>query len=111
MKTAYEYLPFLPALIAEEICGEPYTGREWGLAHHSPSMADRVEAARQKMTPEQVERFCQEVDARCQAAYAADARWFLRCVRAPDDSGLRQLYIFVRHWLSAYLLKPQERVA
>ena len=103
MKTPYDQLPFIPALIAVTVCGQTYTGQELG-GGQTQSAVERIETARQQMTPEQVARFASYVDERCRVAYERRAPWLLKCARSKSNLGRDQLYVFIRHWLAAYLL-------
>jgi len=103
----YNNLPFLPALIAEMFCRQGYTCIEHSDGVRSQSFVDEVEKLRQAMTAEQVEEFSNLCDIRCRWAYDAKVKWFDKIVRAKDNSGRNQLYIWISHWLSAYLLVPK----
>jgi len=99
----YENLPFLPAMIAETICGEEYTEQEYSEGLRSKERAKRIEIKRQAMTPEQVEAFAKYVDERCKIAYELKADYFMNVINAKGNQGLDQLYIYVRHWLVSWL--------
>ena len=64
----------------------------------------RVEALRQKMTPERIAEFARLVDEKCRAAYEKRAPWFMKIAQSKTNAGRDQLYIFVAHWLHAFLL-------
>ena len=83
----YENLPFLPAMIAETICGEEYTEQEYSEGLRSKERAKRIEIKRQAMTPEQVEAFAKYVDERCKIAYELKADYFMNVI-----SLFRQLF-------------------
>ena len=97
----YDELAIVPRLIAETVCGEPYTGAE--MLGRAVAVAD-VEAARQRMTAEQIAEFASFSDERCRVAYERGADWMLKCARSRSNRGRDQLYMYVRHWLAAYLL-------
>jgi hypothetical protein len=105
-RLAYESLPFLPNIIAETICSRPYTEQEYSQALRSLDRAAKVEALRQQMTPAQVREFAEICDARCKQAYEAGADWFMKCVKARGNRGRDQLYIWLTHWMAAYLNDP-----
>jgi hypothetical protein len=106
----YENLPFLPAMIAETVCGEEYTEQEWSEGLRDKERANKVEIKRQAMTPEQVEAFAAYVDERCKIAYELKADYFMKIVNAKGNRGLDQLYVYVRHWLVSWLsLKPENK--
>ena len=102
----YDELAFIPRLIAETVCREPYTGQE--ISGRAVAVAD-VEAARQQMTAEQVAEFASFADERCRVAYERGADWFMKCARSRSNRGRDQLYMYVRHWLAAYLLDTWRR--
>jgi hypothetical protein len=102
-KIPYENLPFLPAMIAETICSEEYTEQEWSEGLRNKERANKVEAQRQAMTPEQIDAFAKYVDQRCKDAYELGADYFMKIVRAKGNRGLNQLYVFIRHWLVSWL--------
>jgi hypothetical protein len=99
----YENLPFLPAMIAETVCGEEYTEQEYSEGLRNKERAYKVEVKRQAMTPEQVEAFAKYVDERCKIAYELKADYFMKIVKAKGNQGLDQLYVYVRHWLVSRL--------
>lgn len=94
----YDELALMPRLIAETVCGEPYTGHE--ISNPCPSMVATVEAARQQMD---VTDFASYADVRCRMAYENKADWFMKIARSRSNRGRDQLYMYVRHWLAAYL--------
>lgn len=100
----YHDLHLLPYIVADTVCQQPYTGSEWSWHLRNPHNVAKTEQLRQAMTPEQQREFCQLVDQRCRAAYVARADWFKRCLHG--TSGRDQLYIWVSHWLAAYLANP-----
>ena len=100
---AYDELPIIPAMIAESVCQRPYTGAEWSWTIRDASTVERIEAARQRMTLEQVRAFSDACERLCHAAYDAGAKWFCELARARDNSGRDQLYVWASHWLASYL--------
>lgn len=102
-RKAYDDLPFLPSIIAETVCGKKYTGYE--VKNISPDQVIKTENARFAMTREDIDEFCNLVDARCRAAYEAKAKWIDKCIKA--NNGLDQMYVFLTHWLASYLDNPQ----
>jgi hypothetical protein len=102
----YEDLTLLPAIIADAVCGREYKGEEYSDALRDSRMAERVEALRKKMTQEQVNEFCQLADNRCKRAYECRAPWFEKLLRH-SDGGRDQLYVWLSHWLSSYLINPE----
>lgn len=101
----YDKLPFLPELIASTVCGQIYRQQEFSEGVRSQATIDRVEAKRLVMTPAQIEDFSEKCDAKCEGAFNAKAKWFMDCVKARDNSGRDQLYVWIRHWMVAYLDK------
>jgi hypothetical protein len=100
---AYEALPFLPYLIAETICEQEYKMQEFSEGMRSEKDIAPVEEKRKAMTFEQIREFGTQCDARCRAAYTAKAKWFMDCVNAKANYGRDQLYVWLRHWMVAYL--------
>jgi len=105
-KTPYEDLPLLPNIIAEAVCSQPYTGQEWSQGLRSGDEITKIELARQQMTPDQVQDFANLCDTKCCLAYHLGAKWFLACVKAKNNYGRDQLYVWIRHWLASYLKDP-----
>lgn len=103
----YDDIPVLPSIIAETVCSEVYTGQEWSLQRR-PGIAyiERIEAARKAMTPEQVREFAGLADTWCHKAYEQRVSWMLDAAEAKDSSGRDSLYVFIRHWMVAYLTNP-----
>lgn len=106
-KTPYENLPLLPNLIAETVCGQPYEMQEWSPEHRSQSIIDKVEAQRKAMSPEAIKEFAHLCDKRCLYAYEHKMKWFLDCVKAKDNRGRDQLYVYIRHWMTAFVDNPE----
>jgi len=107
MKTPYDSLPLIPTIIADAVCGLPYTGQEISVHLRSASDVERVESRRRAMTPEQRREFADLCEVRCRAAYKAEAEWFLKCVRSKTNAGRDRLYLWIAHWLTAYLHDPE----
>jgi hypothetical protein len=101
----YEELPLIPTILAERVCSRPYTGREF---RNGPSSADvrRIEAARQRMTLEEIRAFADKCEERCRAAHEAGARWFVKIANA--DDGREALMVWLTHWLASYLTNPSQ---
>lgn len=106
-KTPYDQLALMPSIVAGTVCGRPYKQIEISEGMRVQSQIDRIEAQRQKMTQESIEAFERHVDALCRAAYDADADWFLKCVNG-GTPGRDQLYVWVSHWLCAWLTREYE---
>lgn len=105
----YDELAFIPYQIARTVCGEPYTGAEISTASRSGRQIGKVEAIRQQMTTEQIAEFASFADERCRVAYERGADWMQRCARSRSNRGRDQLYMYIRHWLAAYLLDMNRR--
>jgi hypothetical protein len=105
-KTPYDRIPLVPAIVAEAVCSQPYTGAEWSEGALSPTDISKVETARQKMTQAQIREFSDLCERRCRAAYEADTKWIVKCAKAKGNRGRDQLYVFVSHWLASYLHNP-----
>lgn len=102
----YDSLPLVAIIIADTVAGRPYTGSELSERSRSPVEVAKIEALRQKMTHDQAREFAEICDARCMAAFEAKAKWFMDCVKAKDNRGRDQLYVWISHWLAAYLKAP-----
>lgn len=100
-KTKYADLHILPNIVAETVCGRPYTGNEFSPGLVTPEQIQSVEAQRLAMNHDDIERFASLVDKFCEDAYRRSAKWFLKCL--DGNAGRDQLYIWVTHWLVAYL--------
>lgn len=103
--TRYEDLPLLPHVIAETVCSQVYDGSE--ISYNSQSQILAVEAKRQQMTSEEIAEFASLCDTRCRLAFTNRAEWFRKCVRSKSNRGRDQLYVWIRHWLAAFLTDPQ----
>lgn len=104
-RKTYEEIHLLPNLVAETVCGEVYTGQEWSPQVRSSYDAEKIEALRLKMTPDQVREFSDLCDERCRQAYNAKAKWFEKIVKSKD--GRPQLMVWLRHWMASYLKNPE----
>ena len=58
------------------------------------------------LTPAQVSWFIRHVDVWTRWFHANNAKWKMS-LEAKDNSGRDQLYVWVNHWLDAYLLNPE----
>lgn len=106
-RTPYEDIAFLPYLMAETVCGQPYTGQEFSdQLRPGPRQIEKIEAARLAMTTEQIAEFAEHCDERCRGAYNKRMDWFMKCVRAKDNSGRDQMFVWIAHWLASYLTDP-----
>lgn len=106
-KVPYDRMPMVPAIIAETVCSQPYTGAEWSEGAVSHAQISRVEIARQAMTQAQIGEFSDLCERKCKAAYEADAKWIVECVQATGSRGRDQLYIYMSHWLASYIHDPE----
>jgi hypothetical protein len=102
--TKYEDLPLIAFIVAESVCGRPYTGQE--LSAQIRPDPSKTEALRQAMTDNQVAEFSGLCDAWCKAAYEAKADWFMKCARDKGNGGRDILYVWISHWLASYLNDP-----
>jgi len=59
------------------------------------------------MTQKECRGFAELVDANCKAAYKAKAEWFEKIVNDRGNTGRDRLYMWVSHWLAAYLENPK----
>lgn len=102
----FDELPLLAWVVAETVCGEPYTQQELGPMLRDPDseMCRRVERRRGALTKERIAEFGQAFETLCRAAYAVRADWFEKCVRAKDNAGRDRLYVYARHNMAAWLL-------
>lgn len=103
----YENLPILPYLIAETVCSQKYTGMEISSQSIRYSDVEKTEALRLKLTSQQIEEFADWVDRRCRYCYENNVNWFMKIIKSKNNSGRDQLYVWVSHWLSAYLNNPE----
>lgn len=102
-RTPYEELHLIPAIIAEGVLDQQYTGEELSVRLRSGASVAAIEKARVDMTFEQKKAFVELCDTRCRVAYEKKASWFELCVLKQDNSGRDQLYLWFSHWLSAFL--------
>lgn len=105
-RISYDHLHILPNLVAEMICQKPYTGMEISIQSRDFNKVKEIEAKRQAMTSTMIREFSDMADERCRAAYGARAKWFELVVKAKDNKGRDQLYIWIAHWLASYLTNP-----
>lgn len=105
MRTPYEQLTLLPSVIAKTVCEQEYRMQEMSEAARCDREVAKTESLRKAMTPEQVEEFACICDASCKAAYESKAKWFMQCVRR-GNQGRDQLYVWLRHWMAAFLSNP-----
>jgi len=107
-RTKYEDLAILPTVAAEHVCAQKYTGAEWSM-QNCPSNAEiaKIEKKRQAMTPEQIREFADICDARCKKAYELKVEWFQKIVEARGNKGRDQLYVWLTHWMTSYLMNPE----
>lgn len=104
-KTDYFDLPFLPNIIADTVCAREYKQQEWSVGLRSAREMAKIEALRLKMTQDQIDEFSNHCDEKCKMAYENENKWFMDIVKARGNKGRDQLYVFITHWLSAYLVK------
>ena len=90
-KLPYDTIPLVPAIIAESVCSQPYTGAEWSKGALSHADISKVEIARQRMAQAQIREFADLCERKCRAAYEADAKWMMKCARAKSNRGRDQL--------------------
>ena len=81
---------------------------EWSVNARHTRTVEEVEALRQKITREQVDEFCKLADNRCKRAYEKQMDWFEKIVRAKGNRGRDQLYVWISHWLSSFLVNPDK---
>jgi hypothetical protein len=106
-RTKYEHLPFKFDVMAEAVCSRPYTGEEWSVsARPSSSEISEIDGKRQRMTASQVREFADICDARCKASYEARTPFLQRIIDAED--GRDELYMWLTHWLTSYLMNPEQ---
>lgn len=104
-KRLYDELALWPYVVAEAVCEQPYKS-EFSAQLTNPDEVARIEAKRQKMTRAEIEAFATRADERCRLAYEAGADWLVKCVTCKGTTGRDQLYVYMRHWLHAYLINP-----
>jgi len=103
-RTKYEDLPILPNLVAETVCGIPYTGCVLVVSRDEIA---KIEAARKKMTQEEIREFANICDERCECAYEEKAHWMENIVDGLEGDGRRGrdlLYCVLTHWMTSYLM-------
>lgn len=91
MRTTYDTLPIVPALVADAVVSQP-------------SADPRAEPIRANLTPEQRREFADLCDSICRAAFDARAPWFMKIARSKTNHGRDQLFMWVRTWRDAYCL-------
>lgn len=106
-KIAFEHIPFIPFIVAETVANQPYTGMEYSENARNPVYVQKYENLRQKMTKKQIEAFAEWVDRRCRYCYENNVEWFMKLANAKTSQGRDQLYVWVSHWLAAYLNNPE----
>lgn len=97
----YDDLHLLPYIAAETVVNTPYDGSELSSEARCSATIQKLETARQALTPEERETFVKWADQRCRGAYHANVKWFRDCLRG--NQGRDQLYVWMRHWLAAFL--------
>lgn len=103
---SYDDLALVPSIVADAVCRKPYTG--WENPEIGAALIAEIESRRSTMTPESVREFAELADRYCRDAYAAGAEWFLEIARSKTNRGRDQLYVWITHWLSAYLNDPEQ---
>jgi hypothetical protein len=103
-KRSYDDLPFVPTLIAKTICEMTYDGKE--INNPSASEVAKIEALRLKMTRAEVDEFAAICDLRCRTAFESKAAWLEKCIKANGNLGRDQFYLWMTHWMTAYLQDP-----
>ena len=103
----YDDLTILPHVIAQTVFLREYRGEEWSPALRSPAQVEKIETLRLKATREQMDEFCKFADLKCKKAYEGGADWFSRLLKH-RDGGRDQLYVWITHWLTAYLTGPDK---
>jgi len=103
----YDELPILPNIVAETVCSQEYTGREWSMKVRDFNKVAEIEAMRQTMTPDRVREFADLVDEWCRRAYEVKADWFETIAQSETNRGRDSLYIVVSHWLSSFLINTE----
>ena len=108
-RIAYDSIVLIPRIVAETTAATPYTAIEY--KYGCPAHVAEVEKKRLAMTPAMVKQFVETCDRRCRAAYACRAKWFEKIARSGTNWGRDQLYVWMSHWLDAYLTDPKGYVA
>ena len=67
-----------------------------------------LERRQHNLTPGQVNWFIRYVDIWAKWLYANNGWWKRNLKSKGKDGGHNQLYMWVNHWLSAYLLDPEQ---
>jgi hypothetical protein len=98
----YESLALNPLIVAETVANRPYTGSEWSVQLRSNALVQKIETKRLKLTPDQITKFAELCDKRCNFAYKHKAKWFLKCVCSKSNAGRDKLYMWCSHWLAAF---------
>jgi hypothetical protein len=99
----YDHLHLIPAIVAERVCAREYKGEEYSPAVRDTQSVIEIEALRRKMTPEDVQAFAEYADKKCEETYTAKAGWFMKIVRTKTNAGRAQLYVWISHWMTAWL--------
>lgn len=99
----YDSLALDPKIVAYSVATQKYTGIELSEKLRSDKQINRIESRRSLMTDSDIKDFIETVDSRCRVAYEAGVDWFMKCLK--DNRGRDQLYIWVSHWLSAFLCR------
>jgi hypothetical protein len=105
-RTSYDDLPFLPSIIAETVCSQEYTGQEFSAGSMSLEECEIMETKRKALTEKQINLFALRTDELCKQAYDAKAKWFMSLVKAKGNRGRDQLYVWIRHWMTSFLMNP-----
>ena len=102
-RKGYDALALIPYVVAENTCGMEYEGREWSEMTRSRARNERIEKLRKAMTRKDIEDFAEAADNRCRFAHENRAEWFAKLARARGNSGRDRLYMWMSHWLAAFL--------
>jgi len=109
-RTPYDQLALIPYIVAETVCGQEYTSQEISPNARCGWMIEKTEKLRKAMTPEMVKEFATTCHELCRLAYECRAEWFMKCVNGNrgrnHNAGRDQLYVWLRHWMAAYLDNP-----
>lgn len=68
-----------------------------------PSVVAQTVCERRSVPGDIMVRFVLYADRRCRAAFETGAKWFLSCARSETSAGRDRLYMFINHWLDAFL--------
>ncbi len=104
---SYQDLPFVIHIMADTILQRPYSGKEAGELKLSSAEISELEKRRLNLTEEQKYEFRRLCDARCKLAFDLKFSWFMKCVKAKGNLGRNKLFVFLTHWMAAYLLNPE----